>query len=199
MKAWKIVLHRHKQMLWLMQDEVGRKLFLWLDDCVRLGEELKKAKTPAQVNAVETIARDALALLPKLAPVSHEDPHYAAYKAISPRLSSLKTTGKKAGALSAQLQEAKSIREEYVAALGYVACPLCDASGFYDGSDCPVCGGDREIEERLAEDVNLAIYKKVECPLCKGNLTGTIARSAAAKGRCSVALRTTSRSVSTRR
>jgi DnaJ-class molecular chaperone len=168
-KALKTILHHHKRTLWVMQDEVGRKLFLLLAECDRLGDELKKAKTPLQKKAIETIAKQALGMLPELAPVSHADPHYEAYKAISPSLSSLKADGKKAPAVSTRLKEAKRIKREYIAALGYVACPLCDASGVYDGSDCPVCGGDREIEERVADRVDLADFEKVACPLCDGS------------------------------
>src|SRR5438552_17620808 len=95
-----------------------------------IGWSKSEAKTPAKRKAIEAIAKNVLAELPKLAPVSHDDPHYQAYKAISPRLSVLK--GGKKTTLSAQLKQARKIKQEYVAALGYVACPLCKASGFYD-------------------------------------------------------------------
>jgi DnaJ-class molecular chaperone len=167
-KGFKTMLHYHKRSLWIGQHEVGRKLFLILADCDRLEGALKKAKTPTQVKAIERIAKSALAELPKLAPVSKSDPHYKAYKAISIELSSLNAQGKKE-ALPAQLKQAKKIKQEYVAALGYVACPLCKASGYYDGADCPVCSGDREIEERIAERIDLAAYDNVKCPLCEGD------------------------------
>jgi DnaJ-class molecular chaperone len=167
-KSFKAILHYHKRRLWVMQDEVGRKLFLVLADCERLGEEMKKAKTPDQTKAIERIAKASLAELPQMAPVSHTDPYYAAYKAIETGLSSLKVPRKKAE-LAAQLKQAKKIKKEYVAALGYVACPLCNASGYYDGADCPVCGGDREIDKEISERVDLAEYEKVDCPLCQGD------------------------------
>jgi DnaJ-class molecular chaperone len=163
-KSLKTVLHLHKRRLWAMQDEVGRKLFLILAECERLDEELKRAKTPVQTKAIESIAKASLAELPKLAPVSHADPHYAAYKAISADLKAVSTKT----AIPVQLRQAKRIKQEYVAALGYVACPLCKASGYYDGADCLVCGGDREIAEEAADQVDLAEFTKVECPLCKG-------------------------------
>jgi DnaJ-class molecular chaperone len=168
--SFKVALHRHKKMLWRMQDEVSRKLFLVLDDCDRLADQLVLAKTPTQINAVKRMATEALDRLPDLAPVSREDPHYDAYKTISPRLASLKTSPKRPE-ITARLEEAQSIKRDFVAALGYVGCPLCDASGTYDGSDCPVCGGDREIEEETVRQIDLAIYERVECPLCDGNGT----------------------------
>jgi hypothetical protein len=167
-KSLKIVLHRHKRMLWVMQDEVGRKLLLVLDACESLDEELANAKTAAQKKTISFLAQDALAQLPKLAPVSHADPHYEAYKTISPQLLSLTSDEHKKATLSARLKKAKKIKRSYIAALGYVPCPLCKASGFYDGTDCPVCGGDREIEEKIADEVDLTDFQKVQCPLCKG-------------------------------
>ena len=166
--GFKVSLHRHKKMLWRMQHEVSRKLLLYLDDCDRLAEQLKAAKTPTQVEAVEKIAAKTLEMLPTLAPVSRKDPNYTAYKAISPSLSSFRASDKKAPTVSARLREAQSIHKEYVAALGFVACPLCKASGLYDGSDCPLCSGDGEIDKKFAEQVDLSQYEKVKCPLCKG-------------------------------
>jgi hypothetical protein len=166
-KSFKTVLHYHKRRMWVMQHEVGRKLFLVLADCERIGEEMKKAKTPDQTKAIERIARASLAELPHMAPISHADPHYEAYKAIETGLSSLKAASK--ANLAAQLKQAKKIKQEYVAALGFVACPLCEASGYYDGGDCPVCGGDREIDEEISERLDLAEYEKVNCPLCEGD------------------------------
>ena len=52
--------------------------------------------------------------------------------------------------------------------LGYVECPLCDATGTYLGSDCAVCNGEREIDKDTAENVDLSEYKVVKCPLCEG-------------------------------
>jgi len=170
-KSLKTVLHRYKLMLWTMQEEGGRKLFLLLDECERLEKELASTKTEDQRKAIETLAEKALADLPNLAPVSRADPHYFAYKTISPQLSSLKAVTAKQPALLDRLKKAKAIKREYVAALGYVVCPLCNASGDYDGADCPICGGDREIEESIADRVDLAEYEKVRCPLCKGGET----------------------------
>lgn len=167
-KSLKTALHRYKLMLWTMQEEGGRKLFLLLDECERLEKELASTQTEAQRKAIETIAEKALADLPSLAPVSQADPHYEAYKTISPHLSSLNAQSVKPPTLAARLKKAKQLKREYVAALGYVACPLCKASGYYDEADCPVCGGDREIQESIADQVDLAEYENVNCPLCNG-------------------------------
>jgi len=113
-KSLKAVLHHHKRRLRAMQDEVGRKLFLVLAECERLGEELKKAKTPLQTKAIERIAKASLAELPKLGPVSHADSHYPAYKAISADLKAVGATT----AIPVQLKQAKKIKQAYVAASG---------------------------------------------------------------------------------
>jgi DnaJ-class molecular chaperone len=165
--SFKTVLHRHKAMLWRMQDEVSRKLFVFLEDCNRLSTQLEHAKTPTQVRAIEKIARETLAMIPKLGPVSRKDPAYKAYKSISPGLSNL-TQSEKNDTVPATLQKARSIRKKYVIALGFVPCPLCEATGSYDGFDCPVCNGDREIDRKIAKTIDTDLYRKVECPLCRG-------------------------------
>jgi len=168
-KAFKVALHRHKRMLWLLQSEVSQKLFLCLVDCDRLAKELQRARTPTQVKAVKAIARNALELLPTLTPTSRKDPAFAAYAAISTRISALKETPEKTTPISVQLKEAQDIKADYVDALGYIACPLCNATGSYEGSDCPVCHGDCEIEEKIADTVDIALYEYTDCPLCEGH------------------------------
>lgn len=46
--SFKRVLYRHKKMLWAMQHEVSRKLFLYLYYCDQLAEQRKVAKTQTQ-------------------------------------------------------------------------------------------------------------------------------------------------------
>ncbi len=163
--SFKLVLQRYKKMLWRMQHEVSHTLFTVLENCDGLAKQLKTAKTESQVRAVETLAKATLGKLPKLAPVSKKDPNYAAYKSVSANLVSL---SKDKSDIPAQLAKAQAIRREYVAALGYVACPLCKGTGRHEGSDCPVCNGDREIDERFADRVDLSAYEKINCPLCEG-------------------------------
>lgn len=163
--SFKRVLHRHKQMLWRMQHEISHKLFIVLQNCDALAKQLETAKTPEQIKAVEQLAKKTLAVLPALAPVSKKDPGYAAYKSISTSVLSL---SKDKSAISARLQKAQNIQREYVAALGFVPCPLCRGAGRHGGTDCPVCNGDGEIGERIADSVDLRAYQQVDCPICKG-------------------------------
>jgi DnaJ-class molecular chaperone len=165
--SFKTVLHRHKRMLWQMQDEVSRKLFVLLEDCNRLATQFEHAKTAIQVKAIEKIASETLGLIPKLGPVSKKDPAYKAYSSISSGLSNLRHP-KEGDGVSATLQKARSIKEQYVAALGFVPCPLCGATGSYDGLDCPVCSGDKEIDRKIANKIDTDLYTKVKCSLCKG-------------------------------
>jgi DnaJ-class molecular chaperone len=162
---FKRLLHRYKLMLWRTQHEISHKLLTILEDCNGLAKHLKASKTEAQIKAVEKIAAATLDQLPILAPVSKKDPKYAAYKSISADIASLAKSG---DTVSTRLEKAHDLREEYVAAFGFIPCPLCKGSGRHEGTDCPVCNGDREIEEHFAERIDLSDYNKVDCPLCKG-------------------------------
>jgi DnaJ-class molecular chaperone len=161
----KIALHRHKVMLWRMQHEVSHKLFIVLENCNGLSEQLAAATTPTQIKAVESIAKATLSVVPALSPVSKTDPKYAAYKSISDDVLAL---SKSKASVSVRLQKTKKIRQEYVAAYGFVACPLCEGTGRHGETDCPVCNGDREIEKRFADRVDLTAYEQVDCPVCEG-------------------------------
>jgi hypothetical protein len=170
--SFKRVLHRHKKMLWSMQDELSRKLFSILADCGRLAEQLTLAKTELQVRAVERLATNTLAIVPKLGPISRTDTHYKAYKSISLSLGSLSTNiTQEHTNVKAKLREAQNIQKRYLTALGFVACPLCKTTGQHDGYDCPECGGEGEMPQRRAEKVDVSQYKDVKCPLCEGRGT----------------------------
>ncbi|MGM4921385.1 HNH endonuclease [Tardiphaga sp. 804_B3_N1_9] len=165
-EGFKRSLHRHRLFLWQMQHQISNKLITVLEDCNALAAQLAAATTAQQIKAVKKIAKSTLENLPKLAPVSKTDPNYQAVQTISANVASL---SKDKGAIAARLKKAGAIREEYAAAFGFVACPLCKGSGTHESTDCPVCGGDREIEEQLAERVDLQAYKKVNCPVCDGD------------------------------
>jgi hypothetical protein len=163
---FKKALHRYKLLLWRTQYKISSKLLTVLEDCDVLEKQLTAAKTTEQVKAVKKIARSTLAKLPTMAPVSKKDPNYAAIESISTGIASI---SKNRGTIAGRLEKARGIRKEYVAAFGFVTCPLCEGSGRHEGSDCPVCGGDREIEEKFADRVDLREYEKVDCPLCEGD------------------------------
>jgi len=163
--SFKQVLHRHKTMMWRMQYEVSHKLFIVLENCDGLEKQLRAAKTAAQVKAVKALAKKTLDAIPALSPVSKSDPKYAAYQTISANVLSL---SKDKSGIPARLVKAQGIRRDYVTAFGFIACPLCKGNGRHEGTDCPVCNGDREIEERFADRVDLSAYEKVGCPLCEG-------------------------------
>ena len=164
--SFKQVLRRHKVTLWRLQHEVSHKIFMVLENCNGLKKQLELAKTKDQVEAVEKLAKETFAVLPALAPVSKADPKYSDYKTISANVVSL-SKGKVG--VAARLDTAEKIRKDYVAAYGFVACPLCEGSGHHEGTDCPVCNGDREIERRFAEAADLREYEMVSCPVCEGD------------------------------
>ena len=163
--SFKQVLRRYRVMLWRIQDEVSHKLFVVLGNCDGLKRQLDAAKTKEQVEIVEKIATETLAVLPALAPLSKADPNYAVYETISADAMALK---KSKSNIAARLRKAQRIRKDYVAAFGFVMCPLCKGSGRHEGTDCPVCCGDQELEQRFADIVDVRAYEQVECPVCEG-------------------------------
>ncbi|MBX3582463.1 MAG: hypothetical protein KF810_11235 [Rhizobiaceae bacterium] len=164
-RSFKTVLRRFRIMLWRTQHQVSHTLFIVLDNCAHLAKELEVAKTPEQVHAVEHIAKKTLTELPKLAPISKTDPKYGAYKLITDNVLGLVQSKTP---LAEKLKSAAIAREDYVAAFGFVMCPLCGGSGRHEGFDCPVCGGDREIGKEEALRVDLKQFDKVDCPICEG-------------------------------
>ncbi|WP_050625987.1 HNH endonuclease [Bradyrhizobium viridifuturi] len=166
--SFKKILHRYKLLLWRTQHEISSTLLTVLEDCSALAKQLAEAKTGEQVKAVARIAESTLERLPALAPVSKQDPKYEAFKSISAEVASL---SKDESPIATRLEKARSIRKDYVAAFGFVVCPLCEGSGRHKGTDCPVCGGDREIEEKFVDRIDLRDYEKVDCPLCEGEDT----------------------------
>ncbi|WP_167706630.1 HNH endonuclease signature motif containing protein [Sphingobium fuliginis] len=164
--SFKAVLRRYKIMQWRMQAELSVKAIAILENCDLLKKQLEIAKTKAQVEAVEAVAEKIFATIPTIAPVSKADPRYQSFRSVSDDLKALSKSKKP---LAERLRRASRVRQKFVAALGMVACPLCEASGKYDGNDCPICQGDREIEERDASRVDLSQYAKVDCPLCRGS------------------------------
>ena len=163
--SFKKVLRRYRVMLWRTQHEVSHQLFVVLESCNGLKEQLDAAKTKEQVEVVEELATETLAVLPALAPVSKVDPNYAVYEKISADAIALHEDKSN---IAKRLRKAQRIRKHYVSAFGFVMCPLCKGSGRHEGTDCPVCNGDREIEQRLADVVDLRAYELVDCPVCDG-------------------------------
>ncbi|PDS46348.1 hypothetical protein CO662_36175 [Rhizobium anhuiense] len=164
--GFKLVLRRYRVMLWKMQHEASHVLFSVLDNCDHLQKQLAAATTKEQVAAVQSLAEKTLKKLPKLAAVSKADPNYANVKALSNGINALKVSKV---SVPKRLVAAQSLRTEYAATFGFVACPLCKGTGHHDHGDCPVCHGDREIDERLAESVDLTDFEKINCPLCEGS------------------------------
>jgi hypothetical protein len=163
--GFKTSLRRYKVMLWRMQAELSFKVLSALENCQQLHKQLSTAKTEEQVEAIAAVAKDILDNLPALAPISRTDPRYKHYQSVSTKIGVL---AKSKEDISQRLSNASNVRNEYVAALGMVSCPLCNASGRHDGNDCPVCNGDREIEKHDAETLDLTQFLKVDCPLCDG-------------------------------
>lgn len=163
--SFKQSLYYFRRTMWLMQQEVSHKLFTLLQTCDVLAKQMQVVQTKDQIQAVETLGQQAMAVIPTIAPLSTTDPKYAAYQAISLEALTLATGTEP---VAKRLRKAQDIRRDYVVAFGFVPCPLCKGSGRHEGTDCPVCNGDREIDEHLAERVDLRAFEKVNCPLCEG-------------------------------
>jgi hypothetical protein len=103
---------------------------------IGLAKELEGVKTVTQVKAVKRLATKTLSTIADLAPVSHKDPSCKAYEAISPNLKSLTTSATSESAVADRLHRAQTIHSEYVTALGYVKCLLCNGSGDFHNEIC---------------------------------------------------------------
>lgn len=162
---FKHVLHRYKLMLWRTQHEISQKLLTVLEDCDGLAKQLQKATSREQVKAIEKIAKATLETLPILAPVSKRDPKYNNYKSISKNIRSI---SKDTSSIAQRLEKVQGVRQEYITAYGFIPCLLCKGNGRYEGADCPVCNGDREIEEKTASRIDLSDFEIMDCPVCSG-------------------------------
>jgi DnaJ-class molecular chaperone len=163
--SFKQTLYYFRRTQWLMQQELSHKLFALLQSSDSLAKQHESAKTSEQTKAIEDLAEQVLAVIPTIAPLSKTDPKYAAYQAISLEALSLATGPEP---VAKRLRKAQNIRRDYIAAFGFVRCPLCRGSGRHEDTACAVCNGDREIDEHLAERVDLQAFEKVSCPLCEG-------------------------------
>jgi hypothetical protein len=163
--GFKLALQRFNRVLWSRQAEACRKAFLLLENCDSLAKQLASAKTQEHVAAVADLAEKTLAAIPKLGAAPTADPHVMAFVSMQ---SDVAAIGSKKTNLSVRLARASAIRASYSAAIGYVPCPLCGAEGHYDGGDCPVCDGDREVPKNVADRVEISDFEIVDCPVCDG-------------------------------
>lgn len=161
----KKLLRRFRVAQWQMQAELSVKLIGALETCALLSSQLERAPTAEQVAAVESVANRFLAGLPSMAPVSKTDSRHAEFEKLSFEIDQLSSS---TIPVRTRLLRAADVRDEYAAAMGMVACPLCNATGSYDGGDCPVCEGDRQISKDDLEHLDLRQYATVSCPLCEG-------------------------------
>lgn len=164
----KRILRKFRVRQWRMQANLSVKLLAVLESCDMLSKQLEKASTAQQVQAAETLALKVLAHLPSLAPVSESDKHYAEFQKIAAEVADLSSSS---APVRTRLGRAAAVRVDYVAAMEMVACPLCAATGIYDGGDCPVCDGDREVAQTNLDRLDLGRFEIVDCPLCEGEGT----------------------------
>ncbi len=164
----KRILRKFRVRQWRMQAKLSVKLLGVLESCDMLSKQLEKASSSEQIEAVEALAVKILADLPSLAPVSEADKHFAQFQKISTDVADLSSSS---ASVRTRLNRAAAVRVEYVAAMGMVACPLCEATGIYNGGDCPVCDGDREVALEVRDRVDLSQFRIVKCPLCEGEGT----------------------------
>ncbi|WP_199085492.1 HNH endonuclease signature motif containing protein [Bosea sp. ASV33] len=169
--SFKHALTHYRRALWQMQAKATGQLFTMLKACESLNSQLATAKTPDEVSTVIRLAKEALAQVPKMAPTSKEDSHFAAFESMSAEFKALANSSTELQDIGATLHLATAVKAEFAQRAGYVNCPLCAGSGHYKGEDCPACGGEAELTESEANAVDLARYTLVECPLCDGKRT----------------------------
>jgi len=160
----KLALQHFKRAAWLGQAEVGRQIAATLSLCGAMRKHLESAATEVEVEAVEQIAKKALALLPKLASQSKAVDVQPTLKRMSVELAAGKA--KTGTSTKDQLVTAASYEREFLKKSGLIRCPLCKGSKTHNGYDCPVCAGDGAVHKDL--EVDLADFELIDCQLCKG-------------------------------
>ena len=166
-KHLKEVLITRRRLQWKALGKSHDHLLATLTVCAKLLEEANRASTPEQLATIERLANQTLV---ELRPAKNKTDKLEGQEtrtALTKRIAKIDYEGHSSLTLRERLQEATKIRAEYVAALGYIACPLCHATGRYDGDDCPVCLGEREISQDVFYHLDLSRYQSVSCPLCK--------------------------------
>ncbi|AXK38139.1 zinc finger domain-containing protein [Crenobacter cavernae] len=162
--ALKRGLHHFKRIAWQGQAEVCKQIAATLSLCSEMREKLARATQKVEVDAVERIAKEALAQLPKFA----SQPGLDAVRPTLTRLADQLAAGqaRRGTTTRKQLETAASFEEEFLLNSGLVWCPLCKGTKTHNGYDCPVCSGDGSVDKDL--QVNLTEFELVKCQLCSG-------------------------------
>lgn len=148
---------------WEMQSKSMVGGLLLMKAIAKLSDQMESAKSK-ELATLETKAESVIALIPKMAPLSHTDPLFEDYENAKTALKEIVKTG----SVKSKLRRAKKVRTEFIANAGYVTCFVCDGSGYRDDRDCPVCDGEKQIPEDFAENLDVSPYEKVDCPVCEG-------------------------------
>jgi DnaJ-class molecular chaperone len=162
--ALKTTAHHFRRQTWSGQAEINRHLHSTLSLCKNLKQLLSGAKTPVEVEAVESMGKQVLELLPKLASQSKAAAVQPTLKKLEAQLAA--ASAKKGASTKKRLEAAAFFEEEFLANSGLVLCPLCKGAKAHNGYDCPVCQGDGAVSKEL--DVDLREFDMVDCQLCGG-------------------------------
>lgn len=162
--ALKLGLHHFKRTAWQGQAEVCKQIAATLSLCGEMRKQLACMTDKVALDAVEQIAKKALAQLPALA-------SQARASAVGPTLAKLTDQlnagkAKRNSSTRKQLETAASFEDEFLLKGGLVRCPLCMGAKAHNGYDCPVCCGDGAIAKDL--EVDLSEFESIECQLCSG-------------------------------
>jgi len=166
-KHYKGVLLGRARHLYAIQAGVVREAFQLLENCRRAAE--LDPKTPEQ----QKIARDAgiqvlqqVAEVAKKKPKKSTDTGFAAFL----KLGAITTdTNFSTRSIKSRLKALNEIREDFRLAAGMVNCPLCKGTGHYaEYDECPVCAGDRVVENRVADYFDASEFDEIDCQLCEG-------------------------------
>lgn len=166
-KHWKKVLLGRARMFYQVKAGAVREA-LHLIEASRRASQIKP-KTPEQKKLVKAIGEEILqkvALVKARKPTKKGDEGYDAFAKLEAITGSAEFI--KEVSVRKRLRALTSVRAEFRLAAGMVQCPLCNGSGNRNGEDCPYCGGEGAVTERLAEVFDPRDYDYVTCPVCKG-------------------------------
>lgn len=164
----KSILLHYKKVMWEVNADALAEAFSIAQFCARLKSEQLKRNAANEIGVYEDIAGKVINKLERTAFSSRKNRDskdtrtadlWEKLEAITRRRT-----------LEDQVRYAADLSEDegFRVAAGYVRCPLCEGLGTHDGSECPVCQGDRSVEKQLLSTVDLDSYRMVACPLCKG-------------------------------
>lgn len=164
-RDYKQVLLWHSKQTHLVKSEAS-KIALHLLETARRAAALNP-KTPEQHKAAAAVGEDVISKLVAVSKRKVKKPaQFAAFK----KLGELAVNASDSKAdISERLSTITKGRRDFVLAAGLETCPLCEGNGRWHGDDCPYCGGDGAVSDKVFRQFDSRDYEQIDCPVCDGD------------------------------